>query len=111
MLEEEADDTLLHVALLDLSFGVKVRLDLVVIISRVEQELFHSFGVSSCFVPLHDNLTFSIDCVSDLFKLTDVAPSIEVVSRSISCLMVYHPSKVLLFEFLFSASELQVMEE
>ena len=67
--------------------------------------------MSSSFVPLHDNVPFRIDGVSDFLKFTDMTPSIEVVSCSICCLMVNHPSEVFLFELLLGASKLQVVEE
>lgn len=74
------------------------------------KEVLQSLDMPANLIPLKNDLTLGIDCISKFDPIRVVSPLPEEVSHPRAEDMSQHPSKVLLFEVLFVGTDSELQE-
>jgi len=100
ILEEQSNNTLLHVVLLRAHLAVDVLLDCRWRIPCVDQVLLHRACIAHILIAAHHDATLSIHSVGNAVAFLLVVPSLEIVTQTVGTAMHEHTTQVFLFEVL-----------
>lgn len=110
VLEEEANDSFLHVILLSSCLLVQIFFNLFGGVPTADQRISHGFSLSHLVVPEQDHVTLSVDGLSDTFAFGELLPLHEVVAEPVARSVLEDSGQEFMLVIFLECAELQLVE-